>query len=189
MFPVVLFIFLSGVLFNGVFTVHLQVLIRDEYQGNISDYSIILITFMVGITLSTTYISRYVRIMAQGRAMMLSFSVSTFVFIAIHFYPPLWLLYALVFFWGASSAVLFSISRSIVQETAAASHRARVMSVFQLGFLGGAPIGALAMGYATEFLGPLDAILLPASGGILMPIAMFFATDLWNVRRPEAERA
>lgn len=188
MFPVVLFIFLSGVLFNGVFSVHLQVLIRDEYQGDISDYSIILITFMVGITLSTTYISRYTRIMRQGRAMLISFAMTAIVFIAIHFYPPLWLLYTLVFFWGASAAIIFSISRAIVQESASESHRARVMSVFQLGFLGGAPLGALVMGYATRLLGPLDAILLPASGVILISVVMLTLTDLWNIRRPEGQR-
>ncbi len=188
MFPVVLFIFMSGVLFNGVFAVHLQVLIRDEYLGNISDYSIILITFMVGITLSTTYISRYTRIVQQGRAMMISFTVSAIVFAGIYFYPPLWLLYVLVFFWGVSSAVTFSISRAIVQETASESHRARVMSVFQLGFLGGAPIGALVMGYVTRIFGPLDAILLPAFGAILIPVIMYFSTDLWNIRRSEAKQ-
>jgi hypothetical protein len=43
------------------------------------------------------------------------------------------------------------------------------------------------MGYATDYLGPLDAILLPASGAVLIPVIMFMSTDLWNVRRPEEQ--
>ena len=78
-----------------------------------------------------------------------------------------------------------SMSRSIIQEAAHDSHRARIMSVFQLGFLGGAPIGSLVMGFVTKALGPVDATLIPIFGLITVWISLFFFTDLWKLRRPQ----
>jgi len=40
-----------------------------------------------------------------------------------------------------------------VQEAAPTSHRARVMSVYSLGMMGGMPIGSFAMGYVISAFG------------------------------------
>ena len=183
MFPVVLMMFCGGLLLMGVFSVLLQMLIRDEYQGDIGDYSWIMISFTIGITTSTTILSRTFKIHHQGRTMMIAFACGAIILTAMHFKPPLWGLYGLVLIWGATAGISMSLSRSIVQEAATASHRARIMSVYQLGFLGGAPLGSLLMGLITDWLGALDAALVAVAGMIVVWLLLFFFTGLWGIKR------
>lgn len=183
MASVIFMMFLGGIFVMGALLVLLQILIRDVYQGDISDFTIIMICFTIGITFSTTLIGRFFSIHHQGRAMMVTFANGALVLTCIHFHPPLWGLYLLVFFWGSTAGITMSTSRTIVQELAIESHRARIMSVFQLGFLGGAPLGALLIGYLTRILGPLDAALVSAGGITIAWAGLFFFTDLWNLTR------
>ncbi len=183
MASVILLMFLGGIFVMGILFVLLQILIRDVYQGDIGDYSIIMICFTVGITISTTLIGRFFTIHRQGRAMMITFANGALVLTLIHFHPPLWGLYLLIFFWGTTAGITMSTSRTIVQELAIESHRARIMSVFQLGFLGGGPLGALLIGYLTRILGPLDAALLTAGGIALSWMGLYFLTNIWGLSR------
>ena len=185
MLPVVTLIFFGGLLMMGVISVLLQILIRDEYQGDISTYSNLMICFTVGVTFSTTILSRYFKIVRQGQTMMIAFGFGAIILAAIHFKPPLEILYLLMAVWGASSGINMSMSRSIVQEAAKASHRARIMSVYQLGFLGGAPLGSLGIGLVTDLLGPLDAVLVVIGGIALVWLGLFFFTGLWHVKREQ----
>ena len=185
MLPVVTLIFFGGLLMMGVISVLLQVLIRDEYQGDIGIYSNLMIAFTVGVTLTTTILSRYFKVVRQGRTMMLAFAFGALILSAIHFKPPLELLYVLMAAWGGASGINMSMSRSIVQEAAKASHRARIMSVYQLGFLGGAPLGSLGIGFVTDWLGPLDAVLVVIGGIALVWLGLFFFTGLWHVKREQ----
>ena len=165
----------------------LAVAFRRYFAGSsrrIADYSTIMMAFMIGITGTTTILSGFSRrIVHQGRLMMLSFGSGAIVMAAIYLEPPFWFLYVLLFFWGSTSGISMSISRSIIQEAANDSHRARIMSVFQLGFLGGAPIGSLLMGLATESFGPINAALVPLFGISGVWLLLFFFTNLWQLRR------
>jgi MFS family permease len=184
MMPVVTLMFFGGLFLMGVFSVHLQVLVRDVYGRNIGDYSAIMMAFMIGVTTTTTILSRVSKsIVRQGRMMMLSFLGGAVVMGVVYTEPALWTLYLLLFFWGCTAGVSMSMSRAIVQEAARESHRARIMSVFQLGFLGGAPIGSLVMGLFTTAVGPIKAALLPMIGIIVVWIGLFFLTDLWHLSR------
>ena len=77
---------------------------------------------------------------------------------------PIDVFYLLIFLWGAGGGITMSMSRSIVQESAPPSHRARVMSVYSLGMMGGMPMGSLAMGYVIGVFGPLNAAWVPVIG-------------------------
>ena len=48
--------------------------------------------------------------------------------------------------WGLNMGVTSTLARTIVQESAPSEFRARVMSVYSLGLLGSAPIGAVVLG-------------------------------------------
>lgn len=67
---------------------------------------------------------------------------------------PLYGLTLLCFAWGVGAGVVMTQGRTIVQLAARDSHRARILALFQLGFMGGAPIGALVMGYLAGLVGP-----------------------------------
>jgi hypothetical protein len=65
------------------------------------------------------------------------------------------------------------MGRTIMQESAPADFRARVISVFSLANLGGMPLGALFMGYCATVIGPLMTLVI-AVVGIWMVLAMIW---------------
>lgn len=70
--------------------------------------------------------------------------------------------------------------RTLVQEAAAPSHRARILSIYSLGFMGAAPIGALSMGALADAIGLVPAILPPAVSMLVFVGVLVLATDIWN---------
>ena len=93
--------------------------------------------------------------------------------------PPTWLFLLVIFFWGMGAGVTMSMGRTIVQHAAAASHRARIMSVYSLGMMGGMPIGSLSMGYMIEWLGPTQAVWMPLIGITTIVVLVRFGSRLW----------
>ena len=85
--------------------------------------------------------------------------------------------------------VTLTLARTIVQESAAEEFRGRIMSVFTLGLLGSAPIGAIVLGNMIEAFGTLNA-LLPA---MLLSLGLFlygvFASRIYHYRSPRAEHS
>ena len=75
--------------------------------------------------------------------------------------PALWAFAIAAILWGINMGVTLTLARTIVQESAAEEFRGRIMSVFTLGLLGSAPIGAIVLGFIIEAFGTLNA-LLPA---------------------------
>ena len=59
---------------------------------------------------------------------------------------------------GAS--VFINASRTIFQEAAPPSQLGRVLAVYQLGFMGAAPFGAMTAGFLSGQLGSLGALQL-----------------------------
>ena len=51
-----------------------------------------------------------------------------------------------LFFWGMCGGVAMSMGRTLMQESAPPEYRARVMSVFSLGSVGGMPMGSFVDG-------------------------------------------
>jgi MFS family permease len=94
---------------------------------------------------------------------------------------PIDVFYLLIFLWGAGGGITMSMSRSIVQESAPPSHRARVMSVYSLGMMGGMPMGSLAMGYVIGVFGPLNAAWVPVIGMAVVVAWVSWKTNLWSL--------
>jgi hypothetical protein len=66
-----------------------------------------------------------------------------------------------MFAWGLNMGLTTTLSRTIVQESAEPEFRARILSVYSLGLIGSAPIGAIVLGNIIEIFGTLEA-LIPA---------------------------
>jgi hypothetical protein len=62
--------------------------------------------------------------------------------------------------------------------------RARLIAAFQLGSMGGGPIGALMTGYLIRWFGPLDAVLVPVGLMVVLWLSIFFFTPLWRLEAP-----
>jgi len=75
---------------------------------------------------------------------------------------PLWLLCGANFAWGLGGGVAMTLSRGLIQEHAPADRRARVLSIFTLGVMGGGPLGAVAYGVLAHRIGPHLSLLVPS---------------------------
>jgi MFS family permease len=92
---------------------------------------------------------------------------------------------ALNFIWGLGAGITMTQSRTVIQIVAPATHRARLMSLFQLGLGGGGPIGALITGTICSIWGLQVAMLLPALAMMLLIAAVLFRSRLWSMRTVE----
>src|SRR5690606_22138840 len=166
--PVLLMMFFSGILFMGVFMVLFPILIRDVYHGSSREIGFVFMSFFGGIGISSFVLSRLRPIRRQGRAIMLAMCTGSTVMVLIHFNPPIWGIYLLAHCWGLAAGVSMSQSRAIVQESASDALRARMLAGFNLGTMGGGPIGSLLTGYVIRWLGPIDAVLVPCGLMVLL---------------------
>ena len=185
--PVLVFMFFSGVLFMGVFLVVFPILIRDVYLGSSREIGFVMMSFFGGIGISSLTMSQMRPIRRQGRAIMLAMCTGSTVMVIIHFHPPVWGVYLLALCWGLAAGISMSQSRAVVQEAASDAMRARMLAGFSLGTMGGGPIGSFLMGYVIAAIGPLDAVLIPVSLMILLWLAIFFFTPLWQMEAARAE--
>ncbi|MEP5247511.1 MAG: MFS transporter, partial [Alphaproteobacteria bacterium] len=74
--------------------------------------------------------------------------------------------------------------RAIVQESATDALRARMLAGFNLGTMGGGPIGSLLVGILIGRIGPLNAVLIPSGLMLFLWAAIFFFTPLWKIEAP-----
>ena len=91
---------------------------------------------------------------------------------------PVFLFLCLV--WGLGAGVVMTQGRTIVQAAAPETHRARILSLFQLGLMGGAPLGALLIGYLAAFTGPRGAAVYPAGCMLLVLAGLLARSRLWQ---------
>jgi MFS family permease len=121
-----------------------------------------------------------------GRAMLLAGISGSLSLSLLFFELPEWLFYFVIYLWGLGGGISMTMSRSIVQEASPETHRARLMSVYSLGMMGGMPIGSLALGWCVGQFGVRNAVLVPVIGFAL--VVMFLGSSkLWQVRRMSGE--
>ncbi|MBI1239018.1 MAG: MFS transporter [Alphaproteobacteria bacterium] len=183
--PVITMLLGSSVLFMGVFMVVLPLLVRDVYGGSSLELALLNSAFMGGVMVTTLTLAQRRPIHFQGRTMMLSMGISFLAMGLMRLAPPEPLLYLLGLVWGGAAGVSMSMSRAIVQSAAAPEQRARIISIYQLAQMGGAPIGSLLIGFIISAIGVLDAILVPMAGIVILWSSVFFLTPLWRIEREE----
>jgi MFS family permease len=137
--------------------------------------------FWGGSILSSVVISRIGNIVNRGRLIVIAVSNGALILTLISIPAPLFVLYGLVFLWGLGAGVMMSMSRTTVQEYAPPAHRARILSLYQLGFTGGMSVGALFVGLVAHQLGPREATLVPAGLMALVLLWLLTQTKVWSI--------
>lgn len=182
LFPVTILTLSIGVLFIGSFMVILPVILREEFGGNVQQISSMQAAFWGGTIVSSFAIGRFGHIVHRGRLIVGAVSTGATILTLISIPAPLYVLYALVFVWGLGAGVMISMSRTTVQEHAPPALRARVLSIFQLGFTGGMSVGALLAGFVVSILGARHATLFPAGMMAIILMTLVTRTDIWNIQ-------
>ncbi|TFG98626.1 MAG: MFS transporter [Myxococcales bacterium] len=147
-----------GLTFNGSYYVLLPLLVRDVYGGDVSGVSLLLAMFPLGTIGGSLLLLARGGIRRKGRGLALSLAAAACCLVVAGRALPFPALVALTFAWGLAGAVFLNTSRTLFQERAPATERARVLAVNQLGFTAAGPVGALLSGFAAAHFGPENAL-------------------------------
>ncbi len=181
--PVFLLVTAVGILFIGPFLVVFPILVRDYYGGDIGQLALLNMMFPVGTILGSAGLLWYGRIRWKGAAQLgaLAFGSCCLGVIAIGL--PFWGTLAAGCAWGLGAAVFTNTGRTLFQEQAPPSHRARVLSVYMFGFMGASGlIGAPLSGVLVAGIGPLATCAVAGSVMLIVLACTFLFT---NVSRME----
>ncbi len=184
--PVLLWMVISmfgvGVFVIGAFLVVLPIINADVYQQNSSGLRNIFVTFWAGAFCSSVALSQFKGVKRPGRLLLFAQLIGSAGILLLARDTPYWGFLVLVFIWGLAAGVSIMMSRLIVQEAAPQQLLARVLSIYQLGFMGGAPIGAAMLGIISDQAGPQMVVLVPSIGMIVMVLGMAFFSPIWRIR-------
>ena len=180
-----------GVFIIGSFPVLFPLIVRDAYGGDAQTQAArlgaLFATFWGASFVSAVILSRLKPLKYPGRALIASHLISALALFTFAVHKPFMWFVAIVVLWGLAAGVAISMSRTITQGAADRQYLGRVLAVYSMGFMGGAPIGSALVGFAAGELGPRIAALIPATGLALAVIALAAATPLWRYVGARAE--
>lgn len=182
---IILYLVLGAPLFNGWFMVGIPLMVRDVYQGSSAALSLIITTFLLGLTISSFSFSRVPPVERPGRLMMLLSLNNFFVFVMVYFEPSFELFAALMFWWGLTSGVAMSVTRGMIQVAAPHAYRARVLSMLQFANVAGGPPGSLMYGFLAQWVGISAAVLVVPISVTILWLSFRVFSRLWDFRRDD----
>ncbi|MEM7403788.1 MAG: MFS transporter [Pseudomonadota bacterium] len=180
--PVTLQMIGVGVSFIGVFSVVIPLMVRDLYAGGSVELAMVNLCFVLGVLVSTLVLRARPPVERQGRAIFLSGCGGLAVLLCLSAWPPMVLFYLLILIFGIGAGVAMSLGRTLIQQAASAAHRARILAIYSLAFLGAAPIGSFTMGVLAEHAG-LDLAIWAATGAMAaLMLGLRLRSGIWQIR-------
>jgi len=170
--PVMLCGVAMGVCFMGSFFVLLPLIVESYFDGQVlspgkteiaAALGLFSMCFWIGSMVSALALVRIGPLRRKGLIYLTALGSGGVILILFGFHMPFWLLCGLNFAWGLGGGVAMTLGRSFVQQHAPEAVRARVLSIFTLGLMGGGPLGALADGFLAQAIGPHAAVIFPGA--------------------------
>ncbi|MBW2416819.1 MAG: MFS transporter, partial [Deltaproteobacteria bacterium] len=149
--------FVSSVFNAGAFVTALPFIIKRVYGGDAALLAGTMIVFFAGATVSNLILFRFMPLAHPGRLFLLMQLTRAAIVGVIWMRPDWWLLVAAMIAWGLNMGITTTTARAVVQESASPEFRGRILSVYNVGLLGSAPLGALVLGGVIEAFGTLNA--------------------------------
>ncbi|MDX2235145.1 MAG: MFS transporter [Hyphomonadaceae bacterium] len=172
-----------GVFIIGSFQVLFPLIVRDVYGGDAEQVGHLLAIFFGASFVSAVLVGALPPMRRPGRALLVSHMLAAAILASFAIEKPLWAFMASVGVWGLGAGVTMSSSRTITQSSADPAYLGRVLAVYSMGFMGGAPIGAFLIAQAVHYLGPSSASLAPAAGLALAAAALGIFSPIWKMER------
>jgi MFS family permease len=166
--PVFLVIALLGLFFVGPFVVLLPLLVRETYGGSAARLGVINAMVPLGGILTGLWIVRRGGIVRKGNALLIGNAAAAACVGSLAFRPAFALAALLVFGWGVGASFVMTAARTLFQEHASVSNRARVLSVFSLGIFGAGPIASLLAGELSRAFGTHTAFGIEGCASLLI---------------------
>lgn len=174
--PIIL-VLAVGFLFVGPFLVIFPLLVRDYYQGGVGDLALVLMTFPIGTITGSLVLRARGGVAMRGRAALLALLGGAIALAAVGTGPAFPVMVVVTTCWGLAGSVFINCSRTLYQEAAPPHQRARILSVYQLGFMGAAPLGSLTAGLAGAAIGALATLQVFAAGMLALVVLVALFTD------------
>ena len=179
--PVVVQNIAMGICFMGSYIVAMPLLVREVYQGDAADLSMVMIANALGLVTSILLLLLGGDLRRQGRALLLAHFLGCIFLAAAGLDFGFWAAIACIYLWGACGGVAMSMSRTIMQEAAPDDQRGRVMAFFSFSFMGAGPLGALVAGYLVGWVGPPIALFISSATLMVVIVAVALTSSLWNM--------
>jgi MFS family permease len=184
--PVLLLNFGIGVFYVGPFMAVLPLVVRDIYHGGAAEIAYVNLAFWAGTIVAAFAFAGLARnLTRRGRLVVGAVSVGALILLGMAMQPPFLVLNALCFVWGLGAGITLTQGRTVLQIVAPPTHRARLMSLFQLGLGGGGPIGAFIAGTLASVLGLKLAMILPALAMVVLIGTVLVFSRIWSMRTVE----
>lgn len=151
-------------LFGMPYTVLMPVFARDIFLGGAHTLGSLMSATGVGAVVGAFYLASRRSIEGLGRILLMAAAVFGASLICMSFSRLFWLSMVLMGFTGFGLIVQMASSNTLIQSLVEDSKRGRVMSLYNVAFLGMAPFGALMAGSLAERIGTPETLLV---GGIL----------------------
>ncbi|HUQ95044.1 MAG TPA: MFS transporter [Bryobacteraceae bacterium] len=169
--PLIVLAFLMTLL--GVpLIVFLPVFARDVFQAGPNTYSLLLSVSGAGSVTGALGVATFGHIRQKGKFALVMLILLGTLIVGFSLSKVLWLSCVLLFIAGAALISCFVMISSLVQLITADEMRGRVMSVYNVAFRGGMPIGSLATGALIPIYSAPS--VLAANGVLLAFLGLYF---------------
>ena len=171
MVPLIALAFLLT-LFGIPLLTFLPVFAKEVFHRNAETFAWMLSCSAAGSVCGGLIVAGSAKMKRQGRAALLILSLLGMLIAGFSLSKWLPLSYVLIFCSGGALVVVFTLLTTLVQTITADDMRGRVMSVYNVAFRGGMPIGSLVLGR----LIPIFSVstTMACAGGILTALGLYF---------------
>lgn len=161
--------------------VFLPVVVKDVFHLGPQAFTLLLCISGAGAVLGALTVAAFGHLERKGEITLVALVVLGALVAGFGFSTSLVLSCILLFLAGAALIAVFSMISSLVQLIAPDEMRGRVMSVYNVAFRGGMPIGSLASGAIIPNFG--IAVVLGINGALLVILGIYFLLFQRSVAR------
>lgn len=183
--PVLVLAVATGVLYVGPYLVLLPLLVRDVYGGGAAELGTLNAMFPLGSVIGGGLIILRGGLPRTGRALVFGQVFASVCVGSLAMGLPFRGAVVAVLGWGLAGALFINAGRTLFQSHASEAHRARVLSVYTLGVMGGAPVGSLAAGLLATPLGLHGTLALDATLALGIALVVATTTGIWHADEPD----
>ncbi|MGH9559189.1 MAG: MFS transporter [Bryobacteraceae bacterium] len=150
----------------------LPVFAKEVFHGDANTYTKLLVCSGAGSVCGALIVAGLGRTKKQGRTALFTLIVLGGLVLGFSLSTSLLLSLVLIFLGGASLITVFAMIQSLVQSITADRMMGRVMSVYNLAFRSGMPIGSLIVGKLIPIL--TVSVTIACSGSVLAILGLYF---------------
>jgi predicted MFS family arabinose efflux permease len=162
----------SMALFGFQLLPFLPVFAKEVFHGSAPTYARLLVSSAAGSVCGALMVAAIGRTKRQGRTALWMLLLLSALIMGFAASKSIWLSCALLFLGGAALMTVFAMIQSLVQANAKDQMMGRVMSVYNVAFRAGMPIGSLVIGRLIPILTVSRTI--EYTGSVLAALALYF---------------